>query len=385
MISRCNSLLLLPGILFLFCNSHYASANEQSDTTRPLHYIKSSVYSQYTFFPERKIKDTDTDFLQYSDLTVGACVPLFTKSKWVENGKRLRTTHLLFNGSYSWNRFSSAFVPEPRNLIRRNLGLRMIHNDGRGNSFFVSINPYSARDRYSSFNASRRMATMLVYNRTVSEKFSFRLGLWRTYIFGRRSTLPIIGLRFGRLDKLNFNLQFPRNISLNYPVSRALTISLVSRPVGTLYALRNDDSQYTYKGNTVYLGTRDVISGLQVTLIPFRNFVVYAGSGIAKGTSTRAEKINSFGLRGVNYEFSRFRLENSPYLNLGLVWYIGRTRNSGGNSQMYDVIDMNNSFGHDDNNVLLPNGQIPANQGSKDNIGLQYKDIEDLISVSDLE
>lgn len=357
----------------------------QIDSLIPKHYIKSSLYVNYTFFPERKVKDSESQYLQYADFSAGACVPMLTKSRWANDGKRLKTTHLLFTGSYSWNRFSSAFVSEPRNLIRTNIGLRMIHNDGKGNSLFVSVNPYSARDRFSGFVSSRRIAMMLVYNRTINEKFSFRLGLWRTYIFGRRSTLPIIGFRAGRLDGLNFNLQFPRNISLNCPVHRNLTLSLVSRPIGTLYAFKNDDSQFLNKGNTIFLGTRDVITGLQITLLPFRDFVVFGSTGLAKGVITRAENINTTGLRRVNYEFSRFSLEPSPYFNIGLVWYLGKSRNSGGNTQMYDVIDMNNSFGHDDNNVLLPNREItPLNKASQ-NVGLQYKDIEDLIGVGDIE
>lgn len=362
-----------------------ARADGAVDSLVPRHYIKSSLFVNYTFFPERKVNGTENQYLQYADLSAGACVPLLTTARWADGGSRLKTTHLLFTGSYSWNRFSSAFVPEPRNLIRSNIGLRMIHNDGKGNSIFVSVNPYSARDRFSSFISSRRVAIMFVYNRTVSEKFSFRAGLWRTYIFGRRSTLPIIGFRVGRLDGVNFNLQFPRNISLNYPVHRMLTLSLVSRPVGSVYAFRNDDSQYILKGNTIFLGTRDIISGLQVTLLPLRNLVVYVSTGLARGTIVRAENINRTGFRRANYEFSKFSLENAPYLNLGLVWYLGKSRNSSGNSQMYDVIDMNNSFGHDDNNVMLPNGQIPALNKSHQSLGLQYKDIEDLISVGDIE
>jgi hypothetical protein len=381
--SHLHSRLLAAAFMLLSVCSVFAE--NKSDSLVPKHYIKSSLYTSYTFFPERKVKNSESQYLQYADFSAGACVPLITKSSWADGGSRLKTTHLLFTGSYSWNRFSSAFVSEPRNLVRSNIGLRLIHNDGKGNSLFFSFNPYFARDRFSSFIASRRFAFMLVYNRTVSERFSFRAGVWRTYIFGRRSTLPLLGVRIGRLDGLNFNLQFPRNISLNYPIHRMLTLSLISRPVGTLYAFRNDDSRYTEKGSTIYLGTRDVISGLQVTLLPFHNFVLYGSSGLARGTITRAERINTFGLRSVNYEFSKFNLSDAPYFNIGLVWYLGKARNSSGNSQMYDVIDMNNSFGHDDNNTMLPNAQIPALDKASQNLGLQYKDIEDLINVSDIE
>jgi hypothetical protein len=358
---------------------------QEPDSLVPKHYIKSSLYANYTFFPERKVIGTTSNYLQYADLTVGASVPLITKAKWSDDGKNLKTTHVLFTGSYAWNRFSSAFVSEPRNLIRSNIGLRLIRNDGKGNSLFISINPYSARDRFSNFVSSRRIAMMAVYNRTVNEKFSFRAGIWRTYIFGRRSTLPLLGFRVGRLDKLNLNVQFPRNISLNYPVHRMVALSLISRPVGSVYSFRNDDSKYTDKGNTIFLGTRDVISGLQVTILPLNQLVVFGGAGLARGTVTRAEKINPDGLRRVNYEFSSFQFENAPYINVGLVWYLGKAKNSAGNSQMYDVIDMNNSFGHDDGNVLLPNAQITPIDKASQSLRLQYKDIGDLISERDFE
>jgi hypothetical protein len=51
---------------------------------------------------------------------------------------------------------------------------------------------------------------------------------------------------------------------------------------------------------------------------------------------------------------------------------------------MYDVLDLNNTFGNDDNNIHLSNDQIPAKNKAMQVKNLQYNDVKDLISETDI-
>ncbi|MGZ4089949.1 MAG: hypothetical protein ACXVNO_04460, partial [Bacteroidia bacterium] len=65
-----------------------------------------------------------------------------------------------------------------------------------------------------------RLASTIVYSYNKSDRFNWRIGVTKSFMWGNRNYLPFIGLRFGRLDKTNLSIQFPRNISVNIPVNQ---------------------------------------------------------------------------------------------------------------------------------------------------------------------
>ena len=120
---------------------------------------------------------------------------------------------------------------------------------------------------------------MIVYNKTVSEKFSFRVGIIRTYLFGsgfetKRSRfglhLPMVGFRLGRFDKAHLNVQLPRNISLEFPLSKSKKIwaSTFVKPFGGLYVLSNNDSLYNGLGSVILFGRYEFLTGLRFDYNP---------------------------------------------------------------------------------------------------------------------
>jgi hypothetical protein len=98
----------------------------------------------------------------------------------------------------------------------------------------------------------------------------------------------------------------------------------------------------------------------------------------------RADKIDNRAIvRRNRYEFSRQELLRAPFLQAGINIYFGKTKNLQGNTQLYDVIDMNNLYGIDDGNASL----IDRMQDADKNLelkNLQYRDIADLIDEQDL-
>jgi hypothetical protein len=51
---------------------------------------------------------------------------------------------------------------------------------------------------------------------------------------------------------------------------------------------------------------------------------------------------------------------------------------------MYDVLDLNSTYGNDDNNINIGNTQIPAQNKAMQVKNLQYNDVKDLMSETDI-
>ncbi len=401
---RCQSLLRVIGplcLVFLFFSNNVFSENnlETLDTKIVLkadsikkaiqanevkHYIKSALYLNTFTTPDRKVKGTPQLTYRFSEVALGFNTPLKTISRWHEEDKTMSTTHILLSGNYAASSMDASFTPNVKTLNRFGIGFKFIHNDGKKNSFFLAISPYSAGQRSLALRNASRLSTLFIYNRTVNEKFSFRLGAWRNYLSGSSRTLPIIGARFGRYEKINFSIEFPRSLSLNVPVKNWFNFSLFSKVQGTVYNFKNEDPNHFDRPKEIILGRRDVLTGFQGNFRFGPNFSMFISTGTTTGLITRADKIDRrvFFNRS-RYEFSRQELLRAPFLMAGINIYFGKTKNVQGNTQMYDVIDMNNLYGMDDGNATLIDRGIGGNK-ELEMKNLQYKDIADLIDEQDL-
>jgi hypothetical protein len=84
----------------------------------------------------------------------------------------------------------------------------------------------------------------------------------------------------------------------------------------------------------------------------------------------------------IEYFFTQRRvIEEQEYLDKNLN---RKSKQINGNYTMYDAIDMNNTYGNDDNNINLGNSQIPAQNKAMQVKNLQFNDVKDLISETDI-
>jgi len=348
------------------------------------HYIKSAIYAQGFTTPDRKVKNSPELTYRFNEISLGFNTPLKTITRWHEDDKTMSSTHILLSGNCAISSMDAYFTSNVKTLTRFGLGFKFIHNDGKKNSFFLALNPYSAGQNSLNFVNTRRLSTLFIYNRTVNEKFSFRIGAWKNYLSGSSRTLPILGVRFGKYTGVNFSIEIPRSLTLNVPVSHWFNMSLFSKVQGTVYNLQNEDPNFFDKPTEISLGRRDVLTGFQGNFRFSTNFSMFVSAGTSTGLITRAEKIDRRTFFNKNrYEFSRQELLRAPFIMVGVNFYFGKTKQTQGNLQMYDVINMNNLYGMDDGNTgLIDRGVIGSKELDMKN--LQYKDIADLINEQDI-
>lgn len=386
---------LLLATLLLLCGINFVASAQSSDsiaTTKhkiPKNYIKPCVYISYFNTGKRDLRlvnDSVTNRkrdYQFSETNMGFYTPIITNS-WLRKDKiHIASFQLLGGVNYAYSTINTSILDQPRILNKLTATIKGIYSDGNKNSFFVAVAPFSSFDQYNKANKSGRLALVAIYNRTVSEKFSYRLGFIKTYVFGKNLGLPIVGFRFGRLDALHINIQLLRNISLNMPVGKHFYFNIYSRAIGSSYNFSNNvDNGHLDKGNLIDFRRSEILFGFQANYNPTTNFSVFASVGGSNGNIQMAESSKSLNFR--DDSFQKYRIVRGGFINLGMTFYIGKAKKIAGNYAMYDAIDINNSYGNDDgNNIILNNNQIPAKSNTNNTGSLQYNDIQDLIKDSD--
>jgi hypothetical protein len=391
----CLKKYLFAGYLCFFLLGIISPSFASTDSTAkkqarvPRHYIKTSIYfSGYGINNRELIPRKDTlpvagRYFEFAQRNFGLNAPLYTKTWTTGDSSRIESFQLITTINSTREKIESSILNESRIFRRTSIAFKGIYSDGGKNSYFVAVAPFSSYDQYTKARNSGRLAMVFIYNRTVSSKFSYRLGFMRTFVFGKRLPLPIIGFRFGRLDGVNFNIQLLRNISLNVPLGKHFSYSLYTRPMGSAYSFRNDlNTGIPNFGGTVELRRWELLTGMILTYKANGRFSIFVSAGTSRGAIAFAE--NNYRLVLKRDSYQQYDLRRGGFLNIGLNFYFGRSKQINGNYSMYDALDLNSTYGNDDNNINLGNGQIPTQNKAMQVKNLQYNDVKDLISETDI-
>jgi hypothetical protein len=379
-------LLLFPNLLFA------ANANDslvKNNISVPKHYLKTCLYINWYGMPDREITPRidslpiDGRYYQLRQRNIGLNVPLYTSTRLSNDSSKIESFQLIGTLNATKERIESSFLNEPRTFRRTSLAFKGIYSDGGKNSYFIAIAPFSSFDEYTKLKNGKRLAAVFIYNRTVSQKFSYRLGFMRTFVFGKKLALPIIGFRIGKLDGVNFNLQLLRNMSLNVPIGKHFNYSLYTRPIGSAYSFKNDfNTGFLNKGTTVEMRRWELLTGMTLSYRANSNFSVFISTGVSQGYVSFAESNRKLVIKRDSYQ--EYKLSRGGFLNFGMSFYFGKSKQINGNYTMYDVLDLNNTYGNDDNNLQLSNDQIPKQNKAMQVKNLQFNDVKDLMSESDI-
>lgn len=362
---------------------------KKSNLKVPKHYIKPCLYISWYGIPDRSLTPRvdslpiDGRYYQFSQRNIGLNTPVYTRT-WVENdSSKIQSFQAIATINFTKERIESSILNEPRTFRRSSIALKTIYSDGGKNSYFLAVAPFSSFDQYTKARNAKRLAMVFIYNRTVNEKFSYRLGFMRTFVFGKKLALPIVGFRFGRLDGVNFNIQLLRNMSLNVPIGKHFHYSIFTKPMGSAYSFRNDfNTGFLNKGTTVELRRWELLTGMTLTYRANSNFSLFVSTGISRGYVSFAESSKRILIKRDSYQ--EYNLKSGGFLNIGLNFYFGKSKQINGNYAMYDALDLNNTYGNDDNNINLGNSQIPAQNKAMQVKNLQYNDVKDLIGETDI-
>jgi hypothetical protein len=401
------------------------SANlfSQSDTAAkkvkvPKHYFTPTVYADFYNTPQIAIRLTNAAGkplqgeelrmakllrgYQYSQSVGGFYFPLITKEK-VHEDQRISNFHLLATGSYmlAMPRFggpdsiTKVYTPttSKHNLMKASLGMRGIYNSGKKGIWFFDATPFIAGDLSASGTMVARWASTIVYDRMVSRKFSYRVGITRTFILGNRYNLPYLGLRVGRLDRAYLSVQFPRFISFSFPIGSKIRASVYTKATGSILTMANNDSLYNGTNGktntidkTIIFGRYDGNTGFRFDFNFSKHFSLYAAFG---GANLRAVALfsNQYNAKNNTDKLVPFfgqKLDKVGYINFGFVVRIGQAKSVYGNHNMYEVFNANSTIDVGDNNTDTGDGNIPNETKKKTITNLKTRDVQDLIEAQDL-
>ena len=346
------------------------------------HYIRPCLYLNTYNTPEKKIKNKRLESYKFAQSNIGFYVPLFTHTYFSSDSLTIPTFHLLAIGNLLtakpyFGGFKNQYV-----FYKLAGGLRAIYSNGKKNTWFFNACPFVSQDNRTISKPTWRYVSIIVFNKTVSPKFSYRIGIIKTFLFGRGVLLPIAGLRFGPLDGTYINIQFPRNISLNFPMSRNLSGGVFVKPFGGIYNFSNADTTFKKKGSILQFGRYEFLGGFSLSYFPSRNFSLDLSTGITK--SRKISWADNSKRDGSKYPFFSSEIDPALFINIGLTFKFGEAKKAYNNSVMYDIFELNNSLDPGDNNDRTSNSDIPVKSNLKDIKKIQYKDIEDLLNVEDL-
>ncbi|MCA6362493.1 MAG: hypothetical protein IM638_05615 [Bacteroidetes bacterium] len=338
----------------------------------------------------QSINDTLDDF-RIGEQQLGFITPLYTHTRFGrKDSNHVNTFHLLFTAGIVRIAPEFSGLRHQHVFTRTGVSLRMLYTFGSKFVLFYDASPFVVSDQYRGDRIKQyRFATTAVFNWMVHPSFSLRAGFTRTYRLGNSFVLPTFGLRLGRLDgKVYFTAQYPRFAQLVFQPTPKLSISAYSRAHGGLYAVSNKDSVlYSGDDDVLRLGLVGLANGLRVDYRTGNNFSFYVSAGFNRNRVLMFSQSynDSIGVFNQLRPYYNGRTsENAFFLNAGFTLRFGKAKTSAGNYLMYDAFELNNSTDVADGSNMPGNGDVPARSTSQEAAKIQYQDVQDLISDSDL-
>lgn len=362
---------------------------EKSDSLKtaklPKHYFKTTFNVDYYSTGKRDLMQDNfvaqkLKSYQVNQFAFGFNTPLFTKDFYKKDSSQISNFHLLLAGSYV------SLTPNfegitAHHLSKTTLGVRSIYNTGKKSIFYLELAPFTTKDNGYRYTRQSRFSTTLLYDCVVNKNFSFRVGYTRSFLFGNRYHLPYIGIRVGKLDGVNFSVQFPRSISFNVPIGKYVKTTLYTKPLGGVYTFANTDTVYYLNPDKkINFGRYEFLGGLRLDVYPasYFNFYLSAGFTSQNYIGMYSETFNKRN-KGIYHAFYKEQIANSVYLNFGLVFKFGKTKSIYDNYNLYEAQDLNNK---NPDNINQGNSQIPAKYKTINRI--KPDEVLDLIETSDL-
>jgi hypothetical protein len=375
--------------LYLFCVN--AIAQQVSDSSNIVNvqanvpikakpYIKPCIYYNHYATPSSR-KDNALQYA-YAQDNLGFYLPVHTSSWFRDDQVSLASLSFLAGADLVSYRPKLSFVNEAFTINRISLSGKMFYSDGKKSILYVGINPFLANHRYGNIKSYRSLTAAIIYNRTVNRTFAYRLGITNSYTYGVFVPLPVLGMRIGALDKVHFNVQFPRNLSLDIPIGKKCMFSVFAKSMGGIYNVTLQDSLVAATGTDARLVRFEVLRGIQLNTCISDRFSFYIGVGM---TSRRRVTFVYQSSKGMENDLIRDKtmVPRTPFVNLGLSLRLGKSKQVYNNTQMYQLFELNTIGKSGDNDTGVYDSDIPADPGKYDiqKINkLKYKDVEDLVT-----
>jgi hypothetical protein len=367
-------------LLSAFFPMYVWAANDSTNLKTVQHYIRPCIYFNHYGTPEKR--DNAKKQYRFAQNDLGFYVPLHTKTWYNKDSVSLSTFHLLGTADIIQYKPQLDFINESYKIGRLSAGIRIFYSNGKKSVLYFSFAPFVSQEFRYAHQTQGRFASALIYSRTVKRNFSYRIGFARTYTFGRALHLPILGIRLGQIDKKHLNIQFPRNVSFDFPIGKKVWGSVFSRAMGGIYNVVTQDTILSPIGTLATLRRFEMLNGFQFNIRTGPNFSFYISTGFA----TRRRLNFSFHDNN-NDKIAQTntieKIPNSLFLSFGFSIRFGKVKKTYNNATLYDVFDLQtinrggfNERGTADNDIPTEIEKYNLNHLNN----LKYKDIEDLVS-----
>lgn len=344
------------------------------------HYIRPCIYYNHYSTPQRRASVVKQ--YRFAENNLGFYFPLLTSTWFNKDSASLSSLHLVLISDFMQYKPQINFLNESYKIGRISTGIRLFYSTGNKSVFYFTMAPFVSQETQYFNRAKVRFSSAIVYSRTVSRNFAYRIGFARTYTYGKALHLPIIGIRIGPLDKLHFNIQFPRNASIDIPIGKKIWISIFSKSMGGIYNVAMQDSILAPKGTTATLRRFELLNGSQFSMraSDYVSFYVSIGFATRRYINFAYKEDKAFvGPRDKTVE----KIPNSLFVSLGVSVRFGKAKRVYNNSTLYDVFDMNtmNRAGFTETGPM--DNDVPASSEKyklETLRNLKYKDVEDLVT-----
>lgn len=298
---------------------------------RPCLYLNHYGTRQRRFEPEKQYR-----FVQNN---LGFYMPLYTNTWFNKDSVSLSSLHVIMTTDLMRYKPNIAFLNEKYEIGRLSAGVRVFYSNGNRSVFYFSVNPFVSQEWTLFGRRPLRVPMTFIYSRTVSKNFSYRLGVARSYTYGRVLPIPIIGFRFGPLDNLHVSLQFPRNIAFNFPMGKSSWASVFTRSMGGIYNVVTQDTIITEVGERAQLRRYELLHGMQFNFRTGKNFSFYLSTGFT--SSRRITYVFEDETTQSGYNYNKQSIPASMFFSMGISIRFGKAKKIYNNTLMYDVLDLN--------------------------------------------
>ena len=261
----------------------------------------------------------------------------------------------------------------------------------------INVSPFIAEDNISIKNPRLRMFGDVIFSRSVSKDFSYRLGASYTYRFGNGAFVPVLGVRIGDYNKHFLSIQLPRNISFNIKLNPKVYLGAFVRVNGGIYRFTIKDSDNTVfkdgvDNQNIIMTRTDYLSGLSLNVAATSNLYLCLNLGVVTGRTIDLRINEKFSGVGGSSVFkgkgTTLNIENSSYFNLSLSYYFGKANYQSAFSPMlemkalnnnYDAGDLNNANDATTNDMNKVSVDDINKKEARSNLNDNYKDIQDFL------
>lgn len=376
-------------ILVSFYSSLVFSQKDSIKLKLPKHYFQTIILLDYYQKPQVNLSGNDyisqkIKSYQIQQSTFAFSIPVFTKDI-LKSDSSIATSNFLITGYFLRYRPNFEGLNNEHILMKNGIGIRWVYNNGKKSIFFVDFSPFSTLDKGYQETRVIRMASLLLWSYSVSEKLNFRLGLTKSFMWGNRYYLPFVGIRIGKMNKINFSFQFPRIIALNFPITNYLQISLYTKPQGGLFSMSNKDTLYPKffeKNQVIYLGRYEFLSGLRIDVKPFKWLGIYLSAGQSINNYLALYSLQFNKKRTFSYgHFFQSMPGRTPFINLGIVGYFGKTKSYYYRKNIDEQIQLHHQMGVGDENLQI--FQSTDNYQKQKKFKVSNQEVSDLINTFD--